>query len=304
MKKRKLIVVLILLLLLIPFGITFSRYVIENIKNYLMEANNFFFNSDKLVYGGITYNANNWGGATQFKVQFEINNHKNNILTSDSDISYFLNITTEDDVSLSLVYDEGTTTPGVIQVKEKTENMTLFITPNRVFNTGETVTVTVRAKATSPYEKELSAVFRITVGRKGLDYEIVDSATSPYFMFKITSAIDKYKVIDAFGNYTVNDELTMAEYDSLTAAEKRKCASAKITLSFDPSIVILDTTSDILDVSTYTTSVYNGVSYINSITFGIDVLASKEIRFYKRNAAANYTYPNTNPTSIVTFSSS
>ena len=39
-------------------------------------------------------------------------------------------------------------------------------------------------------------------------------------------------------------------------------ASALVTLSFDPSDVILDTTSDIMKNATYTTSLYNGINYI------------------------------------------
>lgn len=302
--KKKFIICLIILLLLLPIGITFSRYVIQNIKDYIMEANNFFFNSDKLVYGGITYNINNWGGSTDVPVQFEINNHKNNILTSQTDIEYDLNVTKSEDILVSLVYDEGTETQGVIQKEEKTEKLTLIVTPTRVFNTGESATVTVKARSSSPYIKELSATFVITVGRKGISYEIVDSVGSPYLMFKVTDALDKYKVVDPWGDYTLNYELTMTEYSALSPSEKARCAAAVITLSFDPSVVILDTTSEILEKSTYTTSVYNGVSYINSITFYIDVLSSEEIRFYKRNASANYTYPITNPTPIVTFSAS
>ncbi len=299
MKRRKLIIILIILLLLLPVGITFSKYVTENIRNYIMEANNFFFNSDKLVYGGTTYGINNWGGTGNIEIQFELNNHKNNILTSDTDIEY----------SLSLAHDSGVicslnSNSGVIQVNEKTDNFTLTITPTRPFNDNESVTVTVSATSSSPYVKTLSATFVITVGRRGVNYEITDEETSPYLIFSITNSLDTYKVISAFGDYSVNDLLTTNDYLALSPENKAKCASIVVTLSFDPSVIILDTTSDIMSYATYQTTTYNGIAYINQITFPMDVMMSKEIRFYKRDSSRNWTYPIVNNTSVVTFSAS
>ena len=150
----------------------------------------------------------------------------------------------------------------------------------------------------------MSATFVVTVGRRGIDYEITDSVTSPYLIFTVTNSLDTYKVITAFGNHAVNDLLTTNEYLSLSSEDKAKCASVVITLSFDPSVIILDTTSDIMNSSTYQTTLYNGVNYISQITFPMDVMMSKEIRFYKRDSSRNWTYPIVNNTSVVTFSAS
>lgn len=299
MKRRRLIIILIILILLLPVGITFSKYVTENIKNYIMEANHFFFNSDKLVSGGVTYGINNWGGAGNIEIQFELNNHKNNILTSDTDIEYTLDITCDNGLICSLSSDSG-----VIQVAEKTDDFTLTLTPTRPFNDNESVTVTVSATSSTPYVKTLSATFVVTVGRRGIDYEITDSEGSPYLIFSITNALDTYKVITAFGDYSVNDLITTNDYLALSDENKAKCASAVITLSFDPSIIILDTTSEIMSSATYQTTNYNGVDYISNITFPMDVMMSKEIRFYKRDSSRNWTYPIVNNTSVVTFSAS
>lgn len=299
MNRRKLIIILIITILLLPVGITFSKYVTENIKNYIMEANHFFFNSDKLASGGITYGINNWGGTGNIEIQFELNNHKNNILTSDTDIVYSLTLNCDSGVICSLNSNSGT-----IQVAEKTDDFTLTITPTRPFNDNESVSATVTATSSSPYVKTLSATFVITVGRRGIDYEITDSVTSPYLIFTVTNSLDTYKVITAFGNHAANDLITTNEYLSLSSEDKAKCASVVITLSFDPSVIILDTTSDIMNSSTYQTTLYNGVDYINQITFPMDVMMSKEIRFYKRDSSQNWTYPIVNNTSVVTFSAS
>ncbi len=299
MKRRRLIIILIILILLLPVGITFSRYITENIRNYIMEANHFFFNSDKLVSGGVTYGINNWGGAGNIEIQFELNNHKNNILTSDTDIEYTLDITCDNGLICSLSSDSG-----VIQVAEKTDDFTLTLTPTRPFNDNESVTVTVSATSSTPYVKTLSATFVVTVGRRGIDYEITDSEGSPYLIFSITNALDTYKVITAFGDYSVNDLITTNDYLALSDENKAKCASAVITLSFNPSVIILDTTSEIMSSATYQTTNYNGVDYISNITFPMDVMMSKEIRFYKRDSSRNWTYPIVNNTSVVTFSAS
>lgn len=298
MNRRRRIIILVMIILLLPLGITFSRYVVESIKNYLMEANNFFFNSDKLVDGGITYGINNWGGGTYVDIEFELNNHKNNVLTSDTDITYTL----EADCDETLVSCNLSSESGTIQVAEKTDSFLLRVTPLVEFNDNDSVSVTVTANSISPYEKELSATFIITVGRRGINYEIRDSVGSPYLIFNVTNSLETYKAIEAFGDYAVGDPVLFSDYLNLSAADKAKCASIVVTLTFNPATVILDTTSDIVANSTYTTSTYQGVSYINQITFRMDQLESKEIRFYKRNSAANYTYPITTQTPIITFS--
>lgn len=299
MNKKKLtiiIVAIIAVILLSPIGITFSRYVIRTVKNYILEANNFFFSSDKLVEGGTSYGINNWGGVGNIDIQFQLNNHKNNILTSDTDISYTLSVNCDSSVVCNLSSNSGT-----IYKEEMTDNLTLTIVPQRAFNDNESFNATVIATSSDPYVKTLSATFTVTVGKRGITYEITDKATSPYFMFSITNALDTYKVVTAFGNHSVGDILTSNQYMALTPAQKANCTSVTITLSWNPSDVVLDTTSDILKKSTTTTSNYLGVNYISSITFGMDALDSEEIRFYKRNSNMNYTYPIVNNTSIVTF---
>ena len=58
MKKRKyrLLIILTIIALSLPVGITFSRYVSRFIKSYIMEANNFFFNSS--LKSSLSHNKN------------------------------------------------------------------------------------------------------------------------------------------------------------------------------------------------------------------------------------------------------
>lgn len=301
MKKKKILIfVLIFLIIIAPFGFTLGRYVILDIKNYIMESNNFFFSSDKLEYGGITYEINNWGGADNVEIQFQLNNHKNNLLSSAGNIAYTLETSCDDTVICSL-----NSSSGILFESEVSDNFVLTVVPQTIFNDNESVTVTVSATSSTPYVKTLEATFVITVGKRGVSYEITDSVASPYLLFKITNAIDTYQVITAFDSYHVGDTLTTNEYISLSETNKSKCASILITLTFDPTVVVLDTTSSILKNTTNINHTnVDGVNYISSVTFPIDILSSNEVRFYKNDVSQNYTYPFETSSPIISFSAS
>lgn len=292
-KKLKILLIMLFVALIIPVGITFSKYAYTFIDYYLIKSNNFYFNSDKLG-NNVRYDINNWGGVDNFIIQIQLNNHKNNLLTSDADISYTTAITCSDDVVCSL-----SSTDGIIYESEMTDNLSVSIVPQRVFNTNETVEVHVTATSTSPFSKTLSATFYITVGRKGIDYEIVDEVNRPYLELIITNARDNYKVKTAFGDYSVGDEILSSVYRTLSSSDKAKCSSADIELTFDPNIVVLDTTSEIVKNMTYDTTPIGGVNYINNIEFSVNALSSNKIKFYKNDVTEDYTYPFANNTSVI-----
>lgn len=293
--RVRLILLMLLVIILIPVGVTFSKYISDFIGNYLVKTSNFYFSSDKLGKPTITYNVNNWGGVGTFKIEFELNNHKNNLLVSDSDIEYDIVVSHPDDVSCTFE-----NVSGVIYTTEMTDKYELIVTPLRIFNTNESVRIGITATSSAPYVKALSAVYIITVGRKGISYEINDAVNQPYLNLSITNARDNYKVFDPWGDYELNHEFTIDEYKALTPAEQAKCYSARITLTFDPTDVVIDTTNNLLNNSTYTTTTINGVAYISSITFDVDAMSSNVIRFYKVDVSENYTYTGTG-TPIITF---
>lgn len=295
-KYRRIILIVMLIIALFPVGVTFSKYIYDKIKYYILEANHFYFNSDKLEDKGITYNINNWGGVESFNIQFELNNHKNNLLTSDSDIAYDISVVCDDDVQCSISNDSG-----IIYKDEKTVSYDVIVNPLRVFDTGESVNVKIEATSSSPYVKTLSGDFVITVGKKGVSYEIVDEPFQPYFMFNITNVIDKYTVIKEFDNYKVGDVISISTYRDLSDSNKKNCVSAIITLEFDPNKVVIDTTSNIINDSEITNTLVDGVSYVSRIKFNVEATSSTSIRFYKKDKSIDYTYPYVNDTSIISF---
>lgn len=295
-KYRRIILIVMLIIALFPVGVTFSKYIYDKIKYYILEANHFYFNSDKLEDKGITYNINNWGGVDSFNIQFELNNHKNNLLTSDSDIAYDISVVCDNDVQCSISNDSG-----IIYKDEKTVSYDVIVNPLRVFDTGESVNVKIEATSSSPYVKTLSGDFVITVGKKGVSYETVDEPFQPYFMFNITNVIDKYTVIKEFDNYKVGDVISISTYKNLSDSNKKNCISAIITLEFDPNKVVIDTTSNIINNSEITNTFVNGVSYVSKIKFNVEATSSTSIRFYKKDKSIDYTYPYVNDTSIISF---
>jgi len=296
MKKRRLILLLLLLIIILPVGITFSKYVLEVVSNYIVEAQHFYFNSDKLKSGGVNYQINNWSGVGTFTIQFTLNDKKNNILHADSDIAYTVSATCGDGAICSL-----DNTSGTIYTTELEDNLVLTVTPTRAFNDNESLTINVTASSTTPYVKTLSATFTITVGKRGISYEIDDAVDQPYLNFTITNASTSYKVRTVFDTYAVGDEISSDTYLALSAENKAKCASYIVTLTFDPNVVILDTTTDLVQTAAMQYTTIDGVSYISAITFNVDATSSNEIRFYKKDTSQNYTYPGVYATSIITF---
>ncbi len=290
--------VTVTLLLLNP---SWARYVYNGLKNYYYESQRFYFNSKKLSENGTTIQLDNWDGVNYFDLDYEINSVKNNSVATESDITY--NITKHRCVTTANVTCTITKENGFIPTSSHTDSFTIRVTPNEALAQGARVTVEVEVVSTDPYEKTLRGTAILNVGVPGISYSISDKANRPYLDFNITNTLNYYKVVTPFGNYSQNDPIPEEVYNSLSAADKAKCTSALITLSFDPNVILVDITSDFYENAySNTTQMINGKSYINGITFGMGPVSSMSIRFYKVNASNNYTYPSDNNQSpIITF---
>lgn len=183
-----------------------------------------------------------------------------------------------------------------------TDYFTALITPNAALQNGDEVWMEITVKSTYPYKKSLSARFIFKVGIPGISYAIDDVKGRPYFDLSVTNTTDYYLVKEAFGTYEINQRIDYNTYSSLSEEDKAKCALPLITLTFDPSVVILDMTNTAyLNAENYTTTEIDGYNYVNSISFRIALESSEAVKFYKANANMDYTYPIVNNTSIVDF---
>jgi len=300
-KKRKLLFWIIVLVIMLPISLTLSRFVNKLTTNYYLETQKFYFYSDKLTEDNATYTLENWSGVENLSMDIQLESKKNQYEVAETDITYELSYTCEEGVVCSISKESGT-----IYSSTNVDSVTLNLVPIKDFEDGESTTITVTAKSTSPYLKTLKASFIVKVGKKGLSYEIKDKTFQTYLFLNITNAKNFYTVNEAFDNYKVNDVIDYTEYLVLNPENKTKCTSSLINISFDPNVIIIDTTSPILNgikESDISTVQINGISYISGIKFKVDALSSEAIRFYKKNPNKNYTYPIVNPNSIITLTS-
>ena len=301
-KKKKLslkkIMLLIIMLGIIPFGaITLAKFVKEEFHSYYLNAKHFYFTSNRLKKNGATYLVNNWSGVGSFDISFDLLSIKNSLVYSDYDIPYTVTATCPTGVTCTLDKPTGTIYSSSLT---HSDTVTLGVNPSRTYNEGEHLQIVITATSTSPYTEVISATFEYVVGKQGITYEIEDEANRPYLVFKITNAINYCTVIEAFGDYQVNQLIDNTVYRQLSLADRAKCVGEEITLTFDPSVIVLDTTSSIVNTATLSNTTISGVDYVSTIDFYIEPVSTMAIKFYKKNTANDYTYPVNNNASVVT----
>ena len=329
---KKLILLFILIFIIIqlirfivPASITLSRYVYKVVRSAFLESKAFYFNSDKLSEDTAHFEANNWSGVDEYEITINLNSRKNNLEFATTDIDYKAKYTcrvyhadgTEYANSTNLIdciVSKNVETDGymygtILQSANNKDYFNITVKPkiNVTLDDDDYVFVTVEAESISPYKQTLRGEFKIIIGNMGMSYKIQDSNYSPYLEVIVTNTLNYYTVDTAFGAYAKDSTLTIYEYNGLSAEDKAKCHSMRITMSFNPNDVVMDTTTGMYliaaDNHQTTDTQKNSYTYINSITFDIDAEESKVVKFYKTDASQNYTYPFGTSTSIVAVSS-
>ena len=304
-KKRKLSFKKIVLLIAIAVflslnGKTLAKYVIEEFHSYYLNSQHFYFTSDRLKKTPATYLVNNWSGAGAFDISFNLSGMKNSLVYSDYDIPYTVTATCP--TGVTCVPDKPT---GTVRkaATDHSDTVTVRVTPSTAYGEGKTLHVVISASSTAPYIETISANFDYVVGKAGITYEIEDEANRAYMMFKITNAINYCTVIEAFDRYRVDDTIESSIYRQLSPTDRAKCVGEPVTLTFNPNVIVLDTTSNVISGMTVGNTTIGGVDYVSSLAFNIEPLSTVAIKFYKTNTSNNYTYNvNSNTTCIVTVS--
>jgi hypothetical protein len=294
--KYKAVIILLILLPLFLIGTTAGRYVYVGIRDFYLASKNFYFNSDKLNNPIARYQVDNWSAVEDYPIIFNMNSYANNKKFAKSDITYTVSYQCSSNLSCQI-----SGTYGTIPASTHTNSFTITLHPEVQFQDGDEAWLEVTATSTSPYRKTITGRFVLKVGKMGIYYEIVDKANQPYFDLNITNTLDYYVVKTAFDGRTVGSKIDIDTYLGLSDANKAKCASTIIDLTFNPNIVLLDMTNvNYLNSTAHTTTTINNYNYINGLTFKVDALSSTVVRFYKQDATANYTYPFVTNTPIVT----
>lgn len=299
-RRKQLFILLILLMFVISFVVVLARYVTNNLSDFFLRSKEFYFYSDKLEENMAIYQIDNWSGVDEYPIIINMNSRLNNLKATTYDIDY--NITyncVTDNAICQLSKNSGT-----IYSRNCTDNTDFFnltITPNTQLNTGDRVIVEITVTSASTYTKTLRGRFTLVVGREDITYEITDSANSPYMDLRITNTLSYYTARQQFTvgekTYTVGYKIDSDTYLSLSAENKAKCASAIVTIGFNPNQVIIDMTDETyLQATNIQNTTINGKTYVSGLTISVDAISSKSLRFYKADTSQNYTYPNgTNP---------
>ena len=306
-KKRKFLTILTICLILAISSIltvNYGRYVKDIVTTYFFKTQNFFFNSNRLLYNGKEYVIEPWSGTENVEIYVTMDSLENELNGATKDVLYSRVCETESDVSCNIegtrICENGET--GVCRTISAATNLdsyniTLVPGINSQFKVGDEVNVNVKAISSSPYKKELSANFKLVVGNYGVSYEIEDAKNEPYASSLITNTLPDYKVLEEFvfngTTYNVGSTINESLYQQL-GEYKSKCSSARIKLEFDPRLFRLDMSSSVynennVEYESITTD--SGThNYIKSITFDMQPKSSIMVKFYKLNVNEDYSY--------------
>lgn len=288
-KTKYVIILLSIFAVLFTLIATFGRYVYNMYHNYILETKGFYFNSSVMSINESKHSINNWDGVNAYPLTIDVNSKKNDLLSTDVDISYEIGIECSSNIRCVLSKTEG-----VITTSSKVDSYTITIYPVTNFTTNQTATVKTYAKSTYPYVKTLSTTYTIGIETSSFSYKIIDSPTSKYLTVEFTNAFTYYKVVTAFETHQVGDNISVDEYKSLTDTQKQNCTSAQVTIDYDPNLILLDMTDETYKnrvTNSETIQTINGYRYVNGFSFKMEASSNAKIIFYKTDSSKDYTYP-------------
>ena len=295
--KKISIIVLIALIIFLTITVTFGRYIKNIVNNFILETKAFYFNSSILSINGKNYSIVNWDGVNSYTLNIDLNNRKNDERYTKTDIVYSISVDCPNTVQCSLSKNTGTIHP-----EDSSDSYVITVSPRQNFYEGDTVVVRTEVESSLPYRKKMSASYTIGVEKSDFSYDIVDSVNSKYLTINFTNSITYYQVSEAFGSYSVGDQISLEDFNSLQDSEKAKCFSAIITVEYDPHKLLVDMTNSLYlnHLSTdYQEITINGYAYVSKFSFKVPASSNSSIIFYKDDITKNYTYPIVNDTSII-----
>ncbi len=262
--KANLILCLILFVIVIyitPKFFSFARYVYNMAYEHYLVAKDFYFVIDKLSLSHSEYEVtNNWSGAETYQVIVNMSSKRNDLAMTEADITYSITYTCSDNITCTLDKTSSTIVgTGNNGVNEDAFTVNINPANGTALNDGEIAWVDITASSTSPYTQTISGKLVFEVGTSDISYEIIDEANSPYLTLNIINSTS---------------------------------SNTNVTLSYDPTVVLLDMTSRFYlnTHTTFNTQTLNNYSYINNITSPVSALSTTSVKFFKTNSANNYSF--------------
>ena len=102
--KRRTVYIIAGFVLMIAVTV-FGRYIYNSAREAYFIAKQFYFSSNILTTAGSTYTYNNWGGASVYEIEFELQSYLiNEMVELDYDLGYTLTCSTPDTDKIRLRY--------------------------------------------------------------------------------------------------------------------------------------------------------------------------------------------------------
>lgn len=298
--KKISIVVLTSLVFVLLISVSFGKYIYNVIDSYILETRGMYFNSSILGVNTNEYRINNWDGVNAYNFTIDLNNRKNSLKKSDSDIEYEIKVTCSETVLCSL-----SKTSDILYKDSDTDSYQITLSPQTTFKAGDKVEIYTEVISSYPYKKTLSAKYTLAVETSKFSYNIEDASKNNYMILNLTNSVTYYEVETAFGSYKVGDYVSLEDYALLSDTDRAKCFSAVVTVNFNPADIQLDMTTNSylhrLNNSQKTVAI-SGYNYVYEYQFKVSATSSEKILFYKSDRTQNYAYPNNNNTSAVNVS--
>ena len=298
--KKISIVVLSCLVVFLLVSVTFGKYIYNIVDSYILETKGMYFNSSVLGVNTKEYVIYNWDGVNDYPLSVDLNNKKNSLKKTNSDIEYEINVTCSEGVNCT-----ASKSGDIFYKNADADSFEIIADPINAFVAGEKIDIFIEVVSSYPYKKVLSAKYTLYVETSNFSYNIEDAPKNNFMVLNLTNSVTFYEVETAFGSYRVGDFVSLDDYALLSDADKAKCYSAIVTVNFNPSDLQLDMTAN-----SYLKRIANsqkvvavsGHNYVYEFRFKVPATSSEKIIFYKSNYALDYTYPKNNNTSAVNVS--
>jgi len=263
MNPIALVIILLIVVFLTPSFVSMARYVYNVIHEHYLASKDFYFSSDKLNINKTSYEiSDTWNGAQTCPIPVNMSSKKNDLAYTGADIRYTITV---DACSPNVTATPSKATGTIEGTDEHTgsgvnkDYFIINVTPvGTALSEGEKAWVDVTVKSTEPYEQTLQGRLIVEVSSSDISYEIIDAVNQPYLTVNITNSQN---------------------------------TGANVTLSYSPSVVLLDMTNRYYINNTgKTTQVIDNYTFLNSITSYVDLLSTTSVKFYKVDATQNYSY--------------
>lgn len=243
-KKINILLIISVIIIILGFGYSLAKYVIQENSIHIQTAKKFYFNSSMLTENNTQYVLDDWNGKDNYNLTIDLKNYEDNLRFSKEDISYNL-LTTCDNNNITVTTSLDSESSSLKGGQNSTEEINIQISPKINFSQGDFIELSVTATATAPYEKTLSARFKIYVE------EIID--------------------------YKTNLEQSQnSEYANLYIETYDK--DQNIVISYDNTKAILDLNNDLFE---QTEIVQNGTK--SSVSLTINKYSNYNITFIKKD---------------------